>query len=268
MRTNVAIAIALIVSSVAFPEATELFPLDKLKLNMTVGQLKEAYPDAEFHMEKKDDKGLVLEAMAIQPIADNAFWNRALISIQSGRVSSLGYVYIDLENIEDFDLAKENVPAIYQQLVEHFGKDPERKIAASDSAGLAARGEDMPVYLWKMNGQVFILNHTPFEGHKKGEKFSCVLSVMEQDSLTAATVFENISDYSEDKAVLFEIPGKPETVPSKLETISSKPETTPSEPETVESYPVKSYRLVLVASTVLLIGLVLLFVAYKRTGKT
>jgi len=254
MRTNVAIAIALIVSSVAFPEATELFPLDKLKLNMTVGQLKEAYPDAEFHMEKKDDKGLVLEAMAIQPIADNAFWNRALISIQSGRVSSLGYVYIDLENIEDFDLAKENVPAIYQQLVEHFGKEPEKKVATSDSAGLAARGEEMPVYLWKMNGQVFILNHTPFEGHKKGERFSCVLKVMEQDSL--ATAFSNISDYSEDKAVLFEIPSKPEITPDK-------PEIVPGKPETVKSSPIA-----LVVSTVLLIGLVLLFVAYKRIGKT
>ena len=266
MRTSVVIVIALIMSGVAFPDAKELFPLDKLKINMTVEQLKEAYPDAKVDVFKKDDKGLVLEAMALQPIADNAFWSSALIFIRSDRVFAFGYVYINLENLEDFDLAKENVPEIYQQLVEHFGKEPEKKVAASDLSALAAKGEEMPVYLWKMNGQIVTFNHSPFEGHKKGEKFACVLKVMEQDSL--ATAFSNISDYSEDKAVLFEIPGKPETVPSKLETISSKPETTPSEPETVESYPVKSYRLVLVASTVLLIGLVLLFVAYKRTGKT
>lgn len=248
MRTNVAIVIALIMSSVALPEATELFPLDKLKIDMTVGQLKEAYPDAKVDVFKKDDEGLMLEAMAFQPIADNTFWSGALIFIRSDRVNCFVYVYVNLENLEDFDLAKENVPEIYQQLVEHFGKEPEKRVAASD---LTEEGE-MPVYLWKMNGQVFTLNHTPFEEYKKGEKFSCVLKVMAQDFLTNA--FRRISAYSEDKEGLFEDLSKPEIVSSK--------------PETVESYPVKSYPIALITSAVLLIGLVLLVIAYKRTSKT
>ena len=239
MRTNVAIVIALVMSGVAFPEAKELFPLDKLKLNMTVEQLKEAYPDAKVDVIKKDDKGLVLEAMAIQPIADNAFWSSSLIFIQSNKVYTFGYFYINLENLEDFDLAKENAPEIYQQLVEHFGKEPKKKVAASASE-LAAKGKEMPVYLWKMNDQIVTFNHTPFEGHKKGEEFSCTLRVMEQDLLP--TAFINISDYSEDKAVLFEIPGKPEAV--------------------------KSFPITLVISAIVFVGLALLFVAYKKTGKT
>ncbi len=121
------------------------------------------------------------------------------------------------------------------------------KVAASDLTALAAKGEEMPVYLWKMNGQIFTFNHSPFEGHKKGEKFSCFLKVTEQDFQTNA--FRSISAYSEDKEGLFDDLSKPETVPSK--------------PETVISYP-----LALVISTVLFAGLVLVFVAYKRTGKT
>ncbi len=241
MRTNVVIVIVLIMNGVAFPEAKELFPLDKLKINMNVEQLKEAYPDAKWGMEKKDDNGLVLYALALQPITDNRFWSGALISIQSDRVNSWGYVH------GDSDLTKETVSEIYQQLVEYFGKEPEKKVATSDLAALAAKGEEMPVYLWKMNGQIFTFNHTPFEGHKKGEKFSCVLRVMEDDSLT--TLFMNISDYSEDKEVLFEHLSKPETVPSK--------------PETVKSFPIA-----LVISTIVFIGLVLLFIGYKRTSKT
>ena len=231
MKTNVVIVIALIMNSAAFPETKELFPLDELKINMSVGQLKEAYPEAKWSIEKKDDKGVVLEAMGLQSIADNAFWGGALIFIRSDRVNCFVY-----GNIENFDLTKENVPGIYQQLVEHFGKEPERKVAASEFS----EGEEMPVYLWKMNDQIVTFNHTPFEGHKKGEEFSCTLRVMEQDLLP--TAFINISDYSEDKAVLFEIPGKPEAV--------------------------KSFPITLVISAIVFVGLALLFVAYKKSGKT
>jgi hypothetical protein len=185
-------------NGIAFSGAKELFPLDKLKINMSVAEFKQAYPNAKLGMLEKDDTGTIVTGFAVQQIIDNQFWSSSLISINSEQISSCSY----LGKNDNYDLFKERAMDTYQQLIQHFDIEPEKKIARSDIPELAQFNKKMPVYLWKENGLIYAFTHSSFEEHQEGEKFRYGLRITKPEMVS--TLLVNLSGYNKEEKVLFE----------------------------------------------------------------
>jgi len=199
MKLKLPIVYLVIMCSISFSESVNLLPLESLEINMSVEELKGRYPDAKWGMVKEDDTGAIEQAIVAQQIIDNRFWSSGLVIVESGKVDSCTYIGKS-ENI-DIDVLKPVVTDIYQQLVQKFGREPEKKVANSDIPELAQLNQKMPVYVWNEDGLIYAFTHKSFSEHHDGEKFSYTLRIMEQKTLPSHLI--NLYDYQMNEEHLF-----------------------------------------------------------------
>lgn len=161
--------------SSALAEEKELFPLKKLKLGISSDEFQKHYPNAKLVVSgKKGEDDKILEALWLCEIENNMFWDSAMVYIKGGKVKVWNYL-----KGKDFYQARQNVPMIYEKLVEQLGDASKRLVVERLSKGSKLKA---PLFVWSNETQTVTFSHTPFDRYKSGDLFECRLTVMETES--------------------------------------------------------------------------------------
>lgn len=158
--------------SSALAEEKELFPLKKLKLGISSDEFQKHYPNAKLVLQdKKDENGKTLEALWLCEIENNVFWDSAMAYIKDDKLKTWAYV-----KAKDFNQARQNVPMIYEKLVEQFGNVHKKLVVEHLSKGPRLKA---PLFVWSNETQTVTFSHTPIDKYKSEALFKCELKIME-----------------------------------------------------------------------------------------
>lgn len=195
MRSLLSVVFLCLVVCNSYAGKVELFPMGKLRLDMSVDELRTAYPSFKTIFAKKNDAGNVVEGIALFEVEENEFWDSVMVEIDDAKVKSWSYV-----KTKEFDQSKKNVPRIFKALSQQLGKAWKRKVAKQ----LIKHGTvKAPLFLWNLDGHLVAFAHTPFKEHEKGELFICRLTISPNDK-SVAKLFEIVASDGEKDTELFE----------------------------------------------------------------
>ena len=167
-----AMGLLLCFCSSALGVEAELFPLKKLELGISSDEFQKHYPNAKLLFpEKKDEDGKILEALWVCEVKNNVFWDAAMAYIKDDKVKSCSYV-----KHKDFNQARQNVPMIYEKLVEQLGNIHKKLVVEHLSKGHKLKA---PLFVWSNETHTVTFSHTPFDKYKSEALFKCELRIME-----------------------------------------------------------------------------------------
>lgn len=169
MRKLIVTGFILIGITSVLAENSNVFPLNRLRLEMSSTDFLKEYPDVKMAFASENDDGKLTKGLLLYEIVDSIWWTSALINVRDGKVQSWSYV------TTDFDHANRNVNSIRKRLTETLGETSEKKVVFH----LLKQGRvRSPMYIWKRGNAFFVYTHSPVAIHSPGDPFISQLSVV------------------------------------------------------------------------------------------